>query len=135
MTLTELADKMEKLHAEASPPPWYWGNGYNADLKANEEDGQAVKYADCQLFSGTGLDSDVEVIPIRVDHYQPIWDIPWDNATPHKADRDLISESRNALPLLVAALRELVEWREPGCYATEEARNITDRELAKLEER
>jgi hypothetical protein len=80
--------------------PWHWANGYD-DLeeahRAYDEDEdpehtneygefQIDKYIDCQL-----LDADNKpIIPIRIDHYEPIWDTHEDGDPPCKQDREFM---------------------------------------------
>jgi len=95
-----------------TPGPWEWGDGYSDPTE---------KYADCRLVGHSGQ---VDVIPIRGDHYQPIWDTWWPDQDeedegiiePREPDRKAIA----ALPDLYEALRELYFGRygfasgEPG---------------------
>jgi len=83
----------------ATPGPWYWGDGWDHRPPADEDEPRPsnTKYADCQLY---GAD-DAVIIPIRYDHYEPIWDID-DEECPSKEDRALMA----AAPDLLDALKQ-----------------------------
>lgn len=83
-------EELKALEAKASAGPWVW----------NWSD-EMSKYVDCRLMGKHG-----EVIPIRVDHHEPIWDV--DNTEglvhvePTKNDRDAIVGFRNSMKALLA---------------------------------
>lgn len=84
-------EKLKALEARASAGPWVW-NWSN----------EMSKYVDCRLMGKHG-----EIIPIRIDHYEPIWDIDTSEmgaADPAKEDREAIVAFRNSMkPLLAVA--------------------------------
>lgn len=87
-----------------TPGPWHWGDGWEEAIDddgaliigedAEEETGnEPIKYADLQLFGA----NNVEVIPIRIDHFGVIFD--GDRIAP--ADRKLIAAAPDLLAELV----------------------------------
>jgi len=98
-----------------APEPWQWDD-FDAALFVKEpyEDGEFPKYADCYLSGSDGR----AIIPIRIDHGDPIWDISRDSIFPTKADRDRIVACINALAgipdpaAFVKAARELAKAAE-----------------------
>lgn len=88
--------------------PWHWGEGWgNRPLGDPLPD---TKYADCQLYDANNN----TVIPIRYDHYEPIWDISNDEQ-PTQEQRERIVICVNALAgisdpaAFVKAAKELAE--------------------------
>ncbi len=82
---------------------WRWGDGYtNLPSDADTFDGD--KYADCQLYCGEAI-----VIPIRFDHYEPMWDIQYGDIYPTIEQRAFIARACNCHDELYAALRGMVE--------------------------
>lgn len=81
-----------------TPGPWKWGDGFAeiADPSDTYDDTKLPKYADCSLVDPHGRD----IIPIRIDHGQPIWDIETDDVRPNAADRALIA----AAPFMYEAI-------------------------------
>lgn len=94
-------DQLKALEAKATKGPWVWGNGWDDPILASEDsDERGSKYADCRLLGPDGA----EVIPIRVDHYEPIWDTTERCEQPTRDDRALIAALRNAAPHLIAVV-------------------------------
>jgi hypothetical protein len=89
-----------------TPGPWRWGDDWPTVDQYDEHRGECggEKYADCQLYGADGS----EIIPIRYDHYAPLWDTA-DPPSPKPADRSLIA----AAPELLDELKNLVEKFEP----------------------
>lgn len=94
-----------------SPAPWTWQDGF-VDIRD--------KYADCRLLAADGS----EVLPIRMDHHDPIWDVDpgitddGDESEPvikpSPEDRALLA----AAPDLLAALEGLALANHHGYSAS-----------------
>lgn len=84
----------------ASPLPWKWADGWDGDdLPASNEEFSGGKYVDCQLSDAEGHD----VIPLRIDHYERIWDTSAeDGLRPCDEDRAYIEWACNNAPSLAA---------------------------------
>lgn len=102
----ELIERTFELDVQATPGPWYWGDGF--DLRVGpccadeDESGGSNKYLDCCLQS-----KDKDVIPIRVDHHEPIWDCDEYLSDPSPEDRNLIAEYRTLAVELAKRLKGL----------------------------
>jgi len=105
-----------------TPEPWYWDDFDAAMLGEEYEEGCGFpKYADCYLSGSDGR----AIIPIRIDHGDPIWDISRDSIFPTKFDRGRIVACVNALAgipdpaAFVKAARELAdaEEQQDGLYS------------------
>ncbi len=101
------------MNSTHSPAPWKWGDGFGRLGREDFGESPEDKYADCRLIGGDGED----VISIRIDHYEPTWDMnPCSGfAQPSKFDRALIESS----PEMLAMLRRL-QWAnrsddDPSC--------------------
>lgn len=110
-------ERRQAIADAATPGEWAWGDGFT--VLPHDEDGRdpEAKYADCQLINDEGL----VVIPIRLDHYEPIWDIdPHDEGAiqPSPEDRAFIAHARTGYPQCLAALKLAVAALE------DEARNV-----------
>jgi len=92
MTESELA-AVRKAAKGHTPGPWHWGDGWDKPHTVGE-DGDCEKYMSMQLLGF----NDAEIIPIRIDHREPIWDVDESCDQPHDADRALIA----AAPALLA---------------------------------
>ena len=111
--LSALLDRLEKLHAAATPEPWFY-NGYSAlQAPAFSEQQQAVLDAYQAAGSPRNERGDMMMewrekfyeVDTDVCHVPPI---AGDTATGrHAKDAALIEEIRNALPLLIAELRRM----------------------------
>lgn len=82
--------------------PWRWGDGYALS---------GVKYADCQLYDRHHN----AIIPIRVDHHEPIWDVQANDLLPTLNERERIVACVNAMrgiddpAAFVEAVRKMVD--------------------------
>jgi hypothetical protein len=76
-----------------TPEPWHWKDGFSDIPSDDREDNGFPKYADCRLVSAGGSD----IIPIRVDHRDSIWDISEDEVLPTPEDRARIVACVNAM--------------------------------------
>lgn len=104
--------------SEHTPGPWYWGDDWSSF------DGEIEKYMDFQLYGAGG----VEIIPIRVDHRDFMWDTPAPDLHPRKFDRALIA----AAPELLKSLKEMVRYADSVRYTAGMGKNQAGRlELAK----
>ena len=91
-----------------TPGPWKWGDGWEREHNFEEGSGTCDKYMDMRLWGADGS----EIIPIRIDHYEPEWDCPYDCETPNKADRDLIVAAPDLLEAC-KALKSIIDNCEP----------------------
>lgn len=104
---------LEKIAARlkaATPGPWYWGEDWDR-LDYQGPEGGGDKYADLQLRGP----NQHEVIPIRIDHYEPIWDCGNPNDGPTAADRALIAHAPEDIAALLKeceALRTALRPRQ-----------------------
>lgn len=94
---------MAKTILQHSPAPWRWqGDWPDVQGKAGgvdeHEDGYP-KFADLRLLDASGQN----ILPIRIDHYDPLWDDDGTMAEPTPADRALIEAS----PDMLAELKRL----------------------------
>lgn len=94
------AEIAERLKA-ASPHPWAWGADW-ATLDYQGRDGGGDKYADLQLRDSQG----VGILPVRIDHYEPIWDCARPDKEPNAADRVLIAHAPADIAYLLGVLGE-----------------------------
>ena len=81
-----------------TPGPWHWGKGFS-DINQ--------MYAECQLFGGPVHSV---IIPIRIDHHEPVWDIDQEQpgtVFPSAADRALIAAAPALLDACIHALQYL----------------------------
>lgn len=92
--------------SKVTPWPWNWGDGYDTDQDCTFSEGD--KYADYRLMG----QSDSEVIPIRVDHYEPIWDTkePDEGISPKAEDRALIALAPDHALFAAAMVAGKVRW-------------------------
>jgi len=91
------------MEFKGTPGPWYWGDGFSETQE---------KYADCQLY---GAEDEV-VIPIRIDHHEPIWDVndgycdgelSEPEIFPNEYDRALIASSTGLLASCIELLARI----------------------------
>jgi hypothetical protein len=86
--------------SEHTPGPWSWGSGWRLVGSRYDVSKRENKYLTLGLYGADG----VQIIPIRVDHYQPEWDPDEDLQQPNDADRALIE----AAPDLLLACKSAV---------------------------
>lgn len=115
--------RVRELDQKASPGPWSWGDGFEEfEPQPNGEmtDGVGTnKYLDCQLQSKHEI-----IIPIRVDHYEPIWDCGEFLNAPMMEDRELIAEYRTlAVEMETAAFLD-ADFEGAYDHIVNEAREI-----------
>ena len=96
MNVEDKIKAIEEAEKKATEAPWEWQDGFTSI-----DD----KYADCRLLAG-----EVEIIPIRVDHHESIWDIDPDDIgsdaiRPLDGDRNLIAILRNNARAMLRLLR------------------------------
>ena len=98
-------DELKRLvaaRAKATGGNWFWGDGWNASTEGK-------KYADMQLKTNSSI-----IIPIRIDHYEPIWDADEECSEPSKDDRNFIALAGSIdLPAILAACERDRELTTP----------------------
>ncbi len=106
---------------------WHWGDGYtNLPSDADTFDGD--KYADCQLYCGEAV-----VIPIRFDHYEPMWDIQYGDIYPTAEQRAFIARACNCHDELLAACEAVCSGDGQGTRVLANLRRICAAAIAKAE--
>lgn len=87
-------------HVKHTRGPWHWGHDWkvwDATPWNTREEYSGPKYADIALYGANGR----EVIPVRIDHYEVLWDAHNGIGDLLPADRALIA----AAPELLRALK------------------------------
>lgn len=100
--MSEIASRLNAIKARldaAAPGPWIWGSDWET-LEYVSSEGGGDKYADLALRDAGGH----EVVPIRIDHYEPIWDTrhPRDELT--TGNRELIAHAPDDIRYLLLLL-------------------------------
>ncbi len=119
------AEMMRKMDKAASPGPWKWGDGWERieSMEVDDEGQWPKKYMDLRLRAA----GDHVLLGLRIDHYSEMWDSDHPAHEMTRADRDLITKFRNALPVLtelVVLVEETkgLKWRAVLAKLTEELR-------------
>lgn len=88
-----------------TPGPWKWGDAYEQYEREpwGNKDYDGPKYADMRLVAGN-----TEILPIRIDHHEIIWDSANGLGDLSKANRALIAAAPDLLELARLGL-ELAE--------------------------
>ena len=121
-----------------TPGPWTWGGGWEdpATFGDPEDELSGEKYADLRLLGAGG----VEVVPLRIDHHDFLFDAERNREAIRPEDRRLIA----AAPDLLEALRELIAAGQfcvdsdddiKGMLRLGTATNAADAAIAKAEGR
>ena len=108
--------------SEHTPGPWKWGSDWDTYHPSSpspgssgySSEGSGGKYANLGLYGRNGE----RIIPLRVDHYAPEWDIELaDEHLPSKADRDLIADAPRLARMAEAgaALKDAARGCRDGC--------------------
>lgn len=87
----------------ATPAPWAWGDDWATLERPSDNEFGGDKYAELSLIGNEGQ----EIIPLRVDHYEAIWDCRDPRNEPSAADRDIIAHAPSDLAALLELVREL----------------------------
>ena len=113
-----------------TPGPWEWGDGWGREHNFGEGSESCDKYMDMRLWGANGS----EIIPIRIDHYEPEWDCPYDCEMPNKADRKLIAAAPDLMDAAQALIAD-VRKRYPGEELRCPYMQALDKAIAKAENR